>query len=31
MLNLYWRGELGTRVVYWDRNKLGMAAYSDGE
>ena len=22
---------LGTRVVYWDRNKLGMAVYSDGE
>ena len=23
--------ELGTRVAYWDGNKLGMAVYSDGE
>ena len=23
--------ELGTRVVYWDRNKSGMAVYSDEE
>ena len=23
--------ELGTRVAYWNGNKSGMAAYSDGE